>query len=84
MAKEICSNLHEVGFVNRGVKMANKLSVLNATRMPALLVEVGFISSKADNELLDTKFYAIVNAIARGFTETIGLEFSKITDFKRV
>jgi N-acetylmuramoyl-L-alanine amidase len=79
IAKAINTNLHDLGFVNRGVKMRNNLAVLNGTKMPALLVEVGFISSKADNEILDKKFYSVVNAIAKGVTENIGLEFKTLT-----
>jgi N-acetylmuramoyl-L-alanine amidase len=39
--------------------------------MPAVLVEVGFIDSPKDNELLDAKFNEISMAIANGILETI-------------
>lgn len=82
MAKAIQANLVEKGFVNRGVKTVDDLAVLNQTDMPALLIEVGFISNKEDNALLDEKFYSVVNAIARGIVETLGMEFKTITELK--
>ena len=44
--------------------------MLNRTQMPALLVEVGFINTPADNYLFDTKFNEIAQAIADGILET--------------
>ena len=45
--------------------------VLRRTRMPAILVEAGFINSDVDNNLFDTKFSETAEAIARGIDETI-------------
>ena len=42
--------------------------------MPALLVEVGFINTDADNALLDARFDATAQAIANGVLQTIGGE----------
>ena len=39
--------------------------------MPAVLVEVGFINSDIDNQLLDENFDAVVQAIARGVLDTL-------------
>ena len=39
--------------------------------MPAALVEVGFINTEQDNELLDLKFPEVAQAIADGILETI-------------
>ena len=47
------------------------LAVLRRTRMPAILVEAGFINSDVDNNLFDTKFSETAEAIARGIDETI-------------
>lgn len=79
IANAICHNFINNGFINRGVKMRTDLAVLNRTNMPAILVEVGFISCKQDNELLDAKFASVVNSIARGFMQSIGLEFKTLT-----
>ena len=47
------------------------LVVLNSTNMPAVLVEVGFINTDADNTIFDTKFEEIAQAIAEGILESI-------------
>ena len=51
MAQEINEQLETVGFVDLGVKARPNLVVLKRTRMPAVLVEAGFINSDTDNEL---------------------------------
>lgn len=83
MAKNITNRLVKRGFKDRGVKLRTDLAVLNQTRMPALLIEVGFITNKQDNALLDDKFYPIVNDIARGIMITLGLEFKTLTELKK-
>ena len=42
--------------------------------MPAVLVEVGFINTDADNVLFDVEFDAIAQAIAYGILESIYME----------
>ena len=71
MAKNINEQLETVGFVDLGVKARPNLIVLRRTKMPAVLVEVGFINSDVDNTLFDANFDAIVQAIADGIIETI-------------
>ncbi len=71
MAANINEQLEKVGFVNQGVNERTNLVILRRTYMPAVLVEVGFINTDADNYLFDTKFYEIADAIARGILETI-------------
>ena len=48
MAENINEQLEAVGFVNLGVKERPGLVVLRRTRMPAVLVEVGFINSDTE------------------------------------
>ena len=72
MARNINRRLAEVGFINRGVVNRPNLVVLKRTKMPAILVEAGFIDSDDDNELFDENFEEIANAIAQGIIETIG------------
>ncbi|MBE5866951.1 MAG: N-acetylmuramoyl-L-alanine amidase, partial [Lachnospiraceae bacterium] len=43
----------------------------NSTEMPAVLVEVGFINTDADNELFDARFNEIAAAIAQGILDTL-------------
>ena len=71
MAANINEELQEVGFANLGVNERPNLVVLNSTEMPAVLVEVGFINSDADNTLFDARFYDIAQAIADGILETL-------------
>lgn len=71
MAQQINENLEKVGFRNAGVSIRPNLVVLNSTQMPALLVEAGFIDSNTDNELLDSRFQAVVQAIADGIMDTL-------------
>lgn len=72
MAKNINEQLESVGFVNLGVKARPNLVVLKRTKMPAVLVEVGFINSDIDNQLFDNNFYDIAAAIAGGIIDTLG------------
>ena len=63
--------LEAIGFVNLGVKARPNLVVLRRTRMPAVLVEVGFIDSNVDNRLFDDNFDDIAQAIASGILDTL-------------
>lgn len=71
MAENINKELESVGFINLGVNERPNLVVLRDTNMPAVLVEVGFINTDADNYLLDTKFAETAAAIADGIMKTI-------------
>ncbi len=74
MAENINSALEDVGFKNLGVKARPGLVVLRRTKMPALLVEAGFINSDSDNQLFDEKFNEIAQAIAGGILGTLAEE----------
>ena len=71
LAANINEQLEMVGFVNQGVNERPNLVVLNRTNMPAVLVEVGFINTDADNQLRDDRFYDVAQAIADGIIETL-------------
>lgn len=71
MAKNINEQLEQVGFENQGITERPNLAVLRRTRMPAVLVEVGFINTDADNALLDSRFDDVANAIAEGILESL-------------
>lgn len=71
MAQSINAQLETIGFVNLGVKARPNLVVLKRTQMPAVLVEVGFINSNTDNDLVDENFDAITQAIARGVLDPL-------------
>ncbi len=72
MAENINEQLETVGFVNLGVHARPNLIVLRRTKMPAVLVEAGFINSNIDNQIFDANFDAIARAIADGIIETLG------------
>ena len=72
MAYNINQQMENIGFVNLGVNERPNLVVLNRTQMPAVLVEVGFINTDADNILFDERFYEIADAIAQGILVSLG------------
>ena len=71
MAQDINEQLEGVGFVNLGVKARPDLVVLKRTKMPAILVEAGFLNSDTDNRLFDDNFEDIAQAIADGILDTL-------------
>ena len=71
MAQDINDQLEAVGFVNLGVNARPNLVVLKRTKMPALLVEAGFINSDIANQLFDDNFQDIAQAIASGVLDTL-------------
>lgn len=58
-----------LNMVDRGVKANPKLFVLRHTAMPAVLVELGFISNEGDEALLTDRQDDFARAIARGVTD---------------
>ena len=74
MAENINRNLEGLGFRNINVDVRPDLAVLRRTKMPALLVEAGFIDSQGDNRLFDSRFDEIAQAIADGIMDTLNTE----------
>lgn len=71
IAEAIDEELATVGFVDLGVKARPNLVVLKRTKMPAVLVEAGFINSDTDNMLFDQNFQDMALAIAEGILDTL-------------
>lgn len=71
MARRVNRELEKVGFRNINVSVRPELAVLRRTKMPAILIEAGFINSDKDNELFDSRFSEIADAIATGIDDTI-------------
>lgn len=71
MAQNILGALGELGFREIGVKERPGLVVLRRTKMPALLVEAGFINSDQDNQLYDQNQAEIAQAIADAILGTL-------------
>ena len=71
MAQNIVGALGELGFREIGVQARPGLVVLRKTKMPALLIETGFINSDEDNKLYDEKQKEIAQAIAGAILGTL-------------
>lgn len=63
LAKQLNANLEQIGFENAGVEVRKDLTVLKKTKMPAILLDVGFINSDNDNNMFDQQFNRIVTGI---------------------
>ena len=58
LSKNICTNLSmAINTLNRGVKVSKKFSVLRKTKMPALLIEIDFISNPSVESNLASEKY---------------------------
>ena len=70
LGRNIGETLAEAGWTDLGVKERPGLVVLRNTKIPAVLVEVGFINNEKDNEFLDANMAATADAIADGVLKT--------------
>ncbi len=71
MARDINRELVALGFRDLGVIERPGLAVLRRSRMPAVLIETGFIDNEADNQKFDEEFEEIAAAIADGILEAL-------------
>lgn len=71
----------ETKFKDRGIKTAN-FYVLKHTKMPAVLVECGFMTNKKEAELLRTELYRqlCARAICKGICEYFNKPFKEIKE----
>ena len=70
MARIILRNIvANLNMRNRGVKEGNTLYVLRRTKMPALLIELGFLSNESDAYKLNTNPEGFAYAIYQGILE---------------
>lgn len=66
LANQVQKVLVSIGkFKDRGVKVRRDLHVLKATKMKALLLEVGFIDFHSDNEKFDTYKLDLAKELAK-------------------
>lgn len=66
-ANDVLSNLASLGFNNRGIKHNKNLYELKHTNCKAMIIEVCFVNSKADTDMLkEVGTYKIAKAIAYG------------------
>lgn len=74
VAENVNLNLKKVGFKSIGViRFDENIELLRESKVPAVLELVGFINSDYDNDIYDTKFNDVANAIADGIIEVFGL-----------
>jgi N-acetylmuramoyl-L-alanine amidase len=74
LAESIQTSLVALGFVDRGVKVAN-FHVLRETKSPAVLVEIGFIDNTNDNNIFDSKRSEIIKALAKAILSQLGINY---------
>lgn len=74
LARNINRELEALGFVDRGVTERPNLVVLRRTKMPAALIEAGFINSDSDNQRFDAQFENVASAIAKGILDTLEVD----------
>lgn len=73
-ANKINKKMEALGFLNRGTKIRTDLSVLKVSSMPAVLLEIGFISNSSDNKLFDAEFDSIAKVITETIADVNGLK----------
>lgn len=72
MAEDILEELGDAGFQKLGVKARPGLVVLRRTKMPAILIEAGFLNTDEDNQIFDERFQEIAQGIADGILDSLG------------
>ena len=70
LAYEVQIALTNCGLKNRGVKKAD-FYVLRRTKMPAILVEIGFLDNTLDNNLLDINRQQIIDELIKAIVLTV-------------
>jgi N-acetylmuramoyl-L-alanine amidase len=74
MGTRILEGLHNItGLPNRGVTVTTHLFVLKRTSMPAVLVEMGYLSNPGDAYLLSTDPQSFAQGIYNGILAYYGL-----------
>lgn len=71
VARHIGAEIADLGFQFNGITERPNLAVLRRTKMPAVLVEAGFIDNENDNRFFDENFDALAQAIAQGILNTL-------------
>ena len=80
MLKILMWNWKILAFRNNGVKIRPGLVILRRSKMPAVLVESGFINSEEDNRLFDEEFDRIADGIADAILKNFSLTDEEETE----
>ena len=73
LGEDIVENISQTtGLRDRGMKVRPGLYVLRRTNMPAVLVELGFISNPSDAALMDSRPELFARGIYNGILEYLG------------
>ncbi|MCM1992017.1 N-acetylmuramoyl-L-alanine amidase [Oceanirhabdus seepicola] len=69
----------EAGMYNRGLKPRTDITGFNWSKVPVVLVEMGFLSNENEDRLLNTKEYQekIATGLARGIVEALPIQTSE-------
>ncbi len=72
----IDSMVKEAGMYNRGLKPRTDITGFNWSKVPVVLVEMGFLSNENEDRLLNTKEYQekIVAGLAKGIVEALPIK----------
>ncbi|MBQ9163019.1 MAG: N-acetylmuramoyl-L-alanine amidase [Clostridia bacterium] len=74
LGEDIVEGISDVtGLADRGMKVRPSLYVLKRTAMPAVLVELGFITSPTDSALMNNSPELFADGVYRGIVEYTGL-----------
>jgi len=75
----IDSMAEEAGMYNRGLKPTMDITGFNWSKVPVVLVEMGFLSNEKEDRLLNTKEYQekIATGLARGIVEALPIQTSE-------
>ncbi len=74
LGEEMLSGIHETtGLSNRGIRVNPSLYVLRRTSMPAVLMEMGYITNSRDAHLLATDPDAFARGMYNGILRFFGL-----------
>lgn len=86
VADNINKELEKIGFQILGTTKRPNLVILHHTKIPSVLIEVGYISSEKDNQLFYTKFDELASAIAKAVLASVNndTEIQQQKDIYRV
>ena len=80
VAGNIGKEIEKTGLPYNGITERHNLAVLRRTKMPAVLIEAGFLDNENDNRFFDENFSELAEAIARGVMESIGQDMDNMNN----